>query len=624
MNDPFGWVGQTIDDAFLVEEVVGEGGFAVVYRGHHKGFDEKVAIKALKFPAKLGESERARFLESFTSEGKLLRKLSSADASIVQALDVGAAESPSKTWTPYLVLEWLEGESLDEDLKRRKADGKGGRTLADAMALLEPAVKGLGTAHGMGVAHRDIKPANLFLVKKGTGTTLKVVDFGIAKVMTETEDLVRAHEATGESIHAFSPRYGAPEQFDRRFGATGPWTDVFAIALVLEELVAGKSPMTGDTSQLFLAASNTEVRPTLKTMGVEETDAVDAVLTKALAVEPKERYQDANELWTALRHAVESGDTVLSQRTEGDAPQKTSTEIAPTKREGTAKAAESAVVDSKATTKAAAAPPGSRGPQVAVAGLLILGAVGIAFVIGRSAGYINPPDHPDSGLTAFPNYLAEDAASPAIVPDNTSAPQVPGFSRYVNDKYKLVVDIPAALSQYDESSTGNGRTYKTPDGQATLQIVAGELVGGIDNLYLTEVTRDTKDLGRWLLPVVTRTPDMFVLVGYEKDTEPFTEKVIVTGGIYARMVFTYPPALRAQLEPTVPHVRDSFSFTAVSNTVPAPAPLEDAGAAPYRVDPDALPSSIHLDDGTWMVRLDGGDIVVAKQPDGGGVIKASP
>ncbi|MEO8799233.1 MAG: serine/threonine-protein kinase, partial [Polyangiaceae bacterium] len=288
MNDPFGWVGHTIDEAFLVEEVVGEGGFAVVYRGHHKGFDEKVAIKALKFPAKLGETERSRFLESFTSEGKLLRKLSSADASIVQALDVGAAESPNKTWTPYLILEWLEGESLDQELKRRSAEGKGGRSLADAMALLEPAAKGLGTAHGLGVAHRDIKPANLFLVKNGGKTTLKVVDFGIAKVMTETEDLVRAHEATGESIHAFSPRYGAPEQFDRRFGATGPWTDVFALALVLEEVVAGKSPMSGDTSQMFLIAANTEVRPTLKTMGVEETDAVEKVLLKALAVEPKE------------------------------------------------------------------------------------------------------------------------------------------------------------------------------------------------------------------------------------------------------------------------------------------------------------------------------------------------
>ena len=76
MKDPFDWVGKTIDEQFAVEEVVGEGGFAVVYRGHHKGFDEKVAIKALKFPAKLGEEERTRFLESFKSEGKLLRKLS--------------------------------------------------------------------------------------------------------------------------------------------------------------------------------------------------------------------------------------------------------------------------------------------------------------------------------------------------------------------------------------------------------------------------------------------------------------------------------------------------------------------------------------------------------------------
>src|SRR5450432_3137974 len=198
VKDPFEWVGKTIDDQFTVEEVVGEGGFAVVYRGHHKGFDEKVAVKALKFPAKLGEEERARFLESFKAEGKLLRKLTSADAGIVQALDVGAATSPNGTWTPYLVLEWLEGETLDADLKGRAKSGAAGRSLGDAITLLDPAARGLATAHGMGIAHRDVKPANLFLKSPESGgsekRSLKIVDFGIAKVMTDSEDVMRSYE----------------------------------------------------------------------------------------------------------------------------------------------------------------------------------------------------------------------------------------------------------------------------------------------------------------------------------------------------------------------------------------------------------------------------------------------
>ncbi|MEO8799760.1 MAG: hypothetical protein ABI551_17835, partial [Polyangiaceae bacterium] len=357
---------------------------------------------------------------------------------------------------------------------------------------------------------------------------------------------------------------------------------VFALALVLEEVVAGKSPMSGDTSQMFLIASNTELRPTLKTMGVDETDAVEKVLLKALAVEPKERYADANAFWTALRHAVESGDTVLSQRAEP----------APTRREGSA----AARVTTKPLTAELAKPPSGRALQMAVAGLLFLIGLGGVYVIRGGDSPLFRPELGDAGnLPAYPRQLAENAEAPVIVPANATAPQTPGFQRYANEKYNFVIDVPVDFTQYDEASTGDGRTYKTADGQASLRIVGHPLVGGIDDLYKTEVMRDTHELGRWLLPSATRTPDMFVLVGYEHDTIPFTEKVIVTGGIYAEMVFSYPPAMRPRFEPMVPHVRDSFSFTAVSNTAPQPAPVADAGAVA------AAPQLVTFDDGTSLV-----------------------
>jgi serine/threonine-protein kinase len=306
--DPFGWVGATIDGKYAVEEVVGEGGFGVVYRGHHLGFEEKVAVKCLRTPPTLVGEQRQRFFESFMSEGRLLHQLSRATAGIVQALDVGGAVSPNKTWTPYLVLEWLEGRSLEQDFSARQKSGLGGRSLAEAIELLEPAARALALVHEQGVAHRDIKPSNLFISRIAGRDTLKVLDFGIAKVITESE-ASRAFEATGRSLVAFTPRYGAPEQFSRRYGATGTWTDVYAFALVLIEAVAGRSALQGDdAAELFVATADAEHRPSLKAAGIEADPRIEEVIAKALVIELKDRFKTAGEFWEALVSvAVELG-----------------------------------------------------------------------------------------------------------------------------------------------------------------------------------------------------------------------------------------------------------------------------------------------------------------------------
>jgi eukaryotic-like serine/threonine-protein kinase len=303
--DPFGWVGATIDGKFRVEAVVGEGGFGVVYRGQHLGFNEPVAIKCLKLPASLDGPAREKFHATFLEEGRLLHRLSKGTAGIVQALDVGAAVSPSGVWTPYLVLEWLQGLPLDQVLSERRDRGEGGRPVAEAIGFLAPAARALQVAHARGVAHRDIKPANLFLTEIGGARTLKVLDFGIAKVLSTVSSITQALSETGASVKAFTPQYGAPEQFHRRFGATGPWTDVFALALVVIEVASGRSALEGgDTTQLFIASTDASFRPTLKAAGVDASPAVEAVLAKALAVEPRERYRSAGELWDALEAAA--------------------------------------------------------------------------------------------------------------------------------------------------------------------------------------------------------------------------------------------------------------------------------------------------------------------------------
>jgi serine/threonine-protein kinase len=307
--DRFGWVGGTVDGKYRVDAVVGSGGFGVVYRAHHLGFEQKVALKCLRVPENLTNAEREHFREMFLAEGRLLHQLSRATAGIVQALDLGAAVSPTRQWTPYLVLEWLEGQPLSDILVSRRSAGEPPFSLEDGIALLEPAARALSVAHAQGVAHRDVKPANLFLARIGNRDVLKILDFGIAKVMAETESVTRAFEETGASLQAFTARYGAPEQFSRRYGATGPWTDVFALALVLVEVVAGRPALEGsDAAQLFVQSADPDHRPTFRAFGCEVPDGIENVIRRALAIDPRERFADAGDFWDALESvARESG-----------------------------------------------------------------------------------------------------------------------------------------------------------------------------------------------------------------------------------------------------------------------------------------------------------------------------
>ena len=317
-QDPFELCGTTIEGKYRVTAVVGDGGFGVVYRGVHIGFGELIAIKCLKLPHALPEKERAALLEQLREEGRLLHRLSKATSGIVQALDVGAFVTPAGVWVPYLVLEWLEGQTLAEHLQARKKAGDPPYTVPEAIHLLEPAARALAVAHQNKIAHRDVKPPNLFVVESGGKRTVKVLDFGIAKVLVDYPSFTSALEQTKAGPTAFTPRYGAPEQFNKQRGATGPWTDVFALALIFVELVTGQKALDGDDpTQLYIAAADPTLRPTARGRGAAVSDAVEEVLSKALSVEPRQRYADAGELWDALVGAAGVGGAVSGRPVSG-------------------------------------------------------------------------------------------------------------------------------------------------------------------------------------------------------------------------------------------------------------------------------------------------------------------
>ena len=308
LPDTLELIGTTLAEKYAIESVVGEGGFAVVYRATHLLWKRPVAVKVFKALGDVGTEHRGKLLDEFIREGALLADLSERSAAIVQARDVGMLTTKKGEQVPYMVLEWLEGATLESIILKEKEAGAPARTVDETIRLLEPAAEALALAHMKGIAHRDVKPPNIFVLgdPRSPAATVKILDFGIAKVVQDVQKMAGAFAKTSGQITSFTPAYGAPEQFSRAHGATGPWTDVFALALVCVEVLTQRDPLDGDDfMQLAYASSNPALRPTPRVRGVAGvSDAVEAVFARALAVKPQERYPSAGDFWNALRVAA--------------------------------------------------------------------------------------------------------------------------------------------------------------------------------------------------------------------------------------------------------------------------------------------------------------------------------
>src|SRR5436305_6642696 len=155
MRDPFDIVGSILGDRYVVQAVVAEGGFSVVYRAEHIVWHRPVAIKAFKGAEKLTAAERDELLEAFLREGAILAELSESSAAICQARDTSSFTTKRGEFVPYMVLEWLDGETLDSVLRRERATHARPRSLREAMRLLAPVAEALGIAHERGICHLD-------------------------------------------------------------------------------------------------------------------------------------------------------------------------------------------------------------------------------------------------------------------------------------------------------------------------------------------------------------------------------------------------------------------------------------------------------------------------------------
>lgn len=318
-QDVFGIVGTLQEGAFRVEQVVAEGGFAVVYRAHHEGFRADVALKCLKLPGTLSEAKQTEFLDKFRAEGELLFRLSAAIPAVVRPLHVGTVQSPKANFVPFIALEWLDGRNLDAFIEARRRYGKPPLDLKRAVQLLAPAARALEQAHAfpgptgrVSILHRDLKPENLFVVDAAGRDVIKVLDFGIGKVKGAATQIVGRASIEQSSFSAFTPAYGAPEQWlPKHYGQTGTWTDVWGFALTMVELITAKTPLPGDAHAVMGAAIDERLRPTPRGLGLATSDAVEAIFNKALAVDPKQRYHDIGEFWNQLEAEVGAASTQI-------------------------------------------------------------------------------------------------------------------------------------------------------------------------------------------------------------------------------------------------------------------------------------------------------------------------
>jgi serine/threonine-protein kinase len=197
--------------------------------------------------------------------------------------------------------------------------------------LLTPVARALERAHNftgpegaISVAHRDMKPENIFIAQVAGEEVVKLLDFGIGKVRSAASQAAGRLSQDGQAPMAFTPAYGAPEQWaPRHYGQTGPWTDVWGLALCIVETLAARPIIEGDPATMMGIALDPARRPTPRSEGVDVPDAVELVFERALALDPRARQRDAGVFWNELTAALqapadEGSRSSRGARSEGD------------------------------------------------------------------------------------------------------------------------------------------------------------------------------------------------------------------------------------------------------------------------------------------------------------------
>jgi serine/threonine protein kinase/Tol biopolymer transport system component len=281
---------------------LGAGGFGEVYKARDTRLDRTVAIKILP-------SADPELKARFEREAKAIAALTHPH--ICTLYDVGHQDG-----TDYLVMEYLEGETLDKKIAR------GPVKIDDALKIGIEISEALDKAHRAGIVHRDLKPANVMLTKSG----VKLLDFGLAKLksrsLTVTGFSVAATQATSpvtsQGTILGTLHYMSPEQIEGR--EADPRSDIFAFGCLLYQMASAKLPFNGPSPTSVMAAILEREPPTISSLHIRTPRSLDHVLSRCLAKDPDQRWQSALDLKAELEWIIESGTVATPFSAPGHSP----------------------------------------------------------------------------------------------------------------------------------------------------------------------------------------------------------------------------------------------------------------------------------------------------------------
>ncbi|MEZ4725987.1 MAG: protein kinase [Caldilineaceae bacterium] len=276
-------IGRKLGKYELVERL-GRGGMAEVYKAFQPGVERHVAIKVMHGHL----SDSPEFVQRFQREARSIGQLQHPHIGRVIDFDVEAD-------VYYMVMDYIQGGTLDEYLT-----SKGTLPIDEAVRITLQLADALAYAHQRGMVHRDIKPGNIMFMDDAHTHAL-LTDFGIARLLDEQNNMTMTGALVGTPNY-MSPEAARGEPCDAR-------ADIYSLGVVFYELVTGRTPYAADTPYSFLMKQANEPLPPPRTLNPNVPTALEAVLLKALAKEPKARYQNATELATALRSAQASSAT---------------------------------------------------------------------------------------------------------------------------------------------------------------------------------------------------------------------------------------------------------------------------------------------------------------------------
>ncbi len=270
------YTGKVLEDRYVIIKILGQGGMGSVYLGKHNIIGRQVAVKFLHSELANNEEVLKRFYREAQAAAAIGHK------NIIEVMDVGV----SKEGDPYLVMEYLEGEDLDNLLDRT-----GPLDLPTVCGILEQTLLALSVAHEKGIVHRDLKPANIFLVhNEGEAPSVKLIDFGISK-FTEGNDKTKLTQ-TGSLLG--TPAYMAPEQA-RGSGDVDFRADIYSMGVILYQMLTGQLPFKGENYNDLLINVLTEApKPPKEAYGGFPMEA-EALVNRMLSKDPNGRPGSALE-----------------------------------------------------------------------------------------------------------------------------------------------------------------------------------------------------------------------------------------------------------------------------------------------------------------------------------------